>query len=542
VSARAARGLLTALALAGAVGAGCALLAPFPDAAPDPGGEGGASTGAGESCAPGATRACYSGLEGTEGVGVCAGGVATCGDDSAWGPCAGEVVPGFESCETEADEDCDGRGCIGTHVRSEGFGDAGEQRGTAIATAGDAVAIAGYASGEIDLGGGAVGEIGSAGKPDTFLASFTQGGALRWGKRFGDTVARGAAVTSGGDILIAGGASGSVDFGGGELTGVGNGEDVIVARFDREGGYRFSRRVGNGANQFANAIAVDATGNAVIAGQFWGKLDFGGDAGLKINSEGESDGFLAMLDATGEAVWAKRFGDADYHQAGTGVAIDGWGNVLVAGWFKGTLGLGGVERPSEGESDAFVAKLSPAGDVLWRWMARSTHASKALGVAVDGAGNVFMTGSFQSQITIGQTTYTNAGDNDAFLVKLDDNGVPLWSKRFGDAADQEGVSVATDPGGNVLLTGFFFGTIDLGKGELAAVGAANGFLAKLDPAGSTIWSRSFGDSGDQRGAAVAADGLGNAWATGYFSGAADFGGGAITSRGASDAFLVELSP
>jgi hypothetical protein len=72
--------------------------------------------------------------------------------------------------------------------------------------------------------------------------------------------------------------------------------------------------------------------------------------------------------------------------------------------------------------------------------------------------------------------------------------------------------------------------------------AADGFIAKLDPGGAPLWSRAFGDSGEQGGAAIATTPLGEAWATGYFSGAADFGGGVVESRGANDAFLILLSP
>lgn len=61
------------------------------------------------SCAPGSTKACYEGPAGTEGVGACKGGVATClADGSGFGPCAGSVVPGLENCDTPADDDCDG--------------------------------------------------------------------------------------------------------------------------------------------------------------------------------------------------------------------------------------------------------------------------------------------------------------------------------------------------------------------------------------------------------------------------------------------------
>lgn len=66
------------------------------------------STG-GSVCTPGAQEACYSGPPGTEGVGTCVAGIATCNDrGTAFGPCVGEVLPGAEPCGSSADEDCDG--------------------------------------------------------------------------------------------------------------------------------------------------------------------------------------------------------------------------------------------------------------------------------------------------------------------------------------------------------------------------------------------------------------------------------------------------
>lgn len=69
------------------------------------GGEGGSNT----LCEPGATKDCYNGPSGTQGVGACVGGVSECSPDgSAWGPCEGEVVPAAETCSSIGDEDCDG--------------------------------------------------------------------------------------------------------------------------------------------------------------------------------------------------------------------------------------------------------------------------------------------------------------------------------------------------------------------------------------------------------------------------------------------------
>lgn len=470
-------GVTATLILAGLSGAGCALIAPFPDLAPDPSGG------------------------------------------------------------------CEGAACYGAHVLSAGFGDDAEQRGSAVAASDDGAVLAAFASGAIDLGGGALSELGNSSKPDCVIASFAEGGEHRWSRRFADCVARGVAVAVGGDVVLAGSADGKVDFGGGALNG-GN-EDVVIARLDADGGHRWSRRFGGGQAQLATAVAVDAAGNAVVTGTFWGKLDFGAQGGPPdehaLASAGESDGFVVKLDADGEVQWARRFGDALYHQAGTAVAVDGKGNIVLAGWFKGTLGLGGDEE-AVSESDMFVAKLAPGGEVLWRRAARATSAGKALGVAIDGAGNVLVAGSFRGELAVGKTTLTNAGDKDAVVIKLDENGAPLWAKAFGDGADQEALGVSTDPEGNVLVTGVFLGGVELGGTRLEASGAADGFLTKLAPGGDVLWARSFGDGSEQGSAAVDADPLGNVWATGYFGGAVDFGGGPLRSSGASDVFLVELAP
>jgi hypothetical protein len=542
--------VFTLLAL-GCTGFGaCVLLAPFPDVAPDPGGNVGGSL-PGDGCEPGSTRRCYSGPPGTEGAGVCTAGIATCNDEgTAYGPCSGEVVPAYESCATDDDENCDGRGCLGVPRQSVALGGAGEQRGSAIAAGPGAVVMTGSVSGALELGAEASDELGRAGDLDCFLASFNGAGQLQWGRRFADAAGRGVAVATGGDVVLVGGAAGDVDFGGGPLTGNGNGngngEDVFVARFDAAGSHLWSRRFGDGANQYATAVAVDAAGSSIITGGFWGKLDFDKSGeeneNTKIESSGESDIFLAKLDAQGTVVWAVSFGEEEHHQVGTGVAVDGQGNIILVGWFGGAVSFGGQSLRSEGETDLFVVKLSPAGDHLWSRSAHATNAARALGVAVDSAGNILATGSFRSSIRIGDETHESGGDKDVVVLKLDDNGVPLWSRSYGDDADQEGVGVAVDPAGDVVVTGFFLGHIDLGAGPLAATGAADGFLAKLYPDGTPLWSRSFGDAEEQGGTAVATDLDGDTWATGYFSGGADFDGSALTSRGASDAFLVQLGP
>jgi hypothetical protein len=170
---------------------------------------------------------------------------------------------------------------------------------------------------------------------------------------------------------------------------------------------------------------------------------------------------------------------------------------------------------------------------------------RATGVAVDAGGNTLITGFFSGLLKFGtqQKHQTSGSDEDAFVAKLDGSGNPLWSVSLGDGSKQQGLGVAVDAAGNALLTGAFSGQIDLGSGgKISAGSGLNLFAAKLDPDGAGIWARGFGGGADPPGAAVAADPLGAAWLTGSFSGNIDFGAGPRASAGATDAFLVKLTP
>ncbi|XXX74314.1 hypothetical protein WMF30_42385 [Sorangium sp. So ce134] len=566
-----------ALALACTGTGACAFIAPFPEVAADPVGEGGSgasgtdatsgtsgTSGAGgtdgtgggssipEGCVPRAEIACYAGPQGTQGVGLCAGGVATCNDDGTdVGACVGQVLPAFESCATPEDENCDGRACTGDPVQSVALGGTGAQHGLGVAVGASAVVVVGSATGSTDLGAGPSDELGSLGEPDAFLASFSRDasareGRFRFGRRFADTVARAVALAHGGDVVLVGSASGDVDFGGGVRKGRGHHADIVVARFDASGAHQFSRRFGDvDDDQHARAVAVDEAGNAFVTGEFQGTLDFGengqGERFL-LKSQGKSDVFLVKLDAAGNVRWAKQYGDAE-DQAGTGVAVDGQGNIVLVGRFGGSIEFGGDEKGLfTANSDMFIAKLDPSGDHVWSKSANATKAAEALGVAVDGAGNVVVTGSFREQVTIGESVRTSAGDKDILVIRLDENGFLQWCEDYGDDADQEGASVAADLAGNLLVTGFFGGSIELGDKLRQATGAADAFVIKLAPDSNPIWLRSFGDSGMQQGASVAVDPLGDSWVAGSFDGVIDLGSDAVASRGAVDAFLVQLGP
>jgi hypothetical protein len=238
----------------------------------------------------------------------------------------------------------------------------------------------------------------------------------------------------------------------------------------------------------------------------------------------------------------RSYGNA-YEQYPLDIAMDAKGNSVIVGGFEGTINFGDGELASAGFRDIFVVKFNDRGEVLWSRSFGDEQYQQAQRVALDDAGNVFVTGHFKGSLDFGSGPLVGKGFRDAFLLKLDSSGAHVWSKRFGDAAEQYGRGVATDSDGNVYVAGATTGTIDLGNGPLTSAGWEDIFIAKLDGDGFPLWSKLFGDAATQDVWDMATDSEGNAIFTGFMQGTVDFGDGAPeVATGQPDALLVKLDP
>lgn len=127
----------------------------------------------------------------------------------------------------------------------------------------------------------------------------------------------------------------------------------------------------------------------------------------------------------------------------------------------------------------------------------------AYAVASDPSGNVVVTGTIRGSPNtgFGGATLTSAGDTDIFIAKYTAAGAHSWSLRFGSTGPDVGYGIGTDSSGNVYVTGRFQGTVDFGGGPL--VGQSNDiFVAKYSSAGAHIWSQRFGGTGVEVGTAI----------------------------------------
>jgi hypothetical protein len=307
-------------------------------------------------------------------------------------------------------------GFDGSYQWARTFGSVSGGSNIAYAVASDSsgnVAITGQFQNTIDFGSGPITSNGSY--PDIFVAKLSASGATLWAKGFGSTwydMGRGIAFGTGGNVVVTGSFSNTVDFGGGSLTSAG-GDDIFVAKYAPDGAHLWSKRFGSLNSQYAIAVALDASDNIVMTGMFYGTLDFGGGP---LTSAGSTDIFLAKLDPTGAHLWSKRVGSTS-SDLGNGVAVDSNGNVVITGDFFGTVDFGSGPLTSTG-LDTFVAKYSASGANLWSKRFGGTSSTPGNGVATDRSGNVGVTGNFQGTVDFGGGPLTSAGGLEIFVLKL----------------------------------------------------------------------------------------------------------------------------
>jgi hypothetical protein len=193
-----------------------------------------------------------------------------------------------------------------------------------------------------------------------------------------------------------------------------------------------------------------------------------GTAGTTLSNAGGTDCFVAKYSSAGAVLWAARIASTGADE-GTGIATDTSGNVFVIGYYQAALtvynqgpsGTAGATLPFTGSSDVFIAKYSSAGAVLWAAQITGTTTSDDRGyaIATDPSGNVVMTGYYSAALTVfnqdgsvGTTLPFTAG-NDAFVAKYSSAGAVLWAARIGGTGAEIGFGIATDTSGNVLVAG-----------------------------------------------------------------------------------------
>lgn len=226
------------------------------------------------------------------------------------------------------------------------------------------------------------------------------------------------------------------------------------------------------------------------------------------------DGFVAKLTANGALVWHTFLGTTDDDYA-RGIALDGSGDLYVTGDSHQTWGT--PIRPftiGGTTSDGFVAKLTADGEIVWSTFLGGNKDDFGNAIAVDGSGDVYVAGDSRASWDSPVRAFTAAaGDlREAFAAKLTTAGALTWHTFLGSDQTDNGNGIAVDAGGNVYVAGTSFGT--WGSPLRAFTHSSSPFAAKLASDGTLTWNTFLAATLPGYGRAITTDASGSVYVTG----------------------------
>lgn len=288
-------------------------------------------------------------------------------------------------------------------------------------------------------------------QPDAFLAKYDSSCNLlfqiAWGGA-GNDVGRGVTVDGFDNVYV----TGSTDGYGAGLS------DAFLLKYGPSGEFQFSKTWGGSQNDYGSGVVVDGAGSIYVTGST-------GSYGA-----GQSDVFLLKYDPSGNLSFHEIWGGAQ-NDYSSGIAVDEAGNTYITGYtnsFGDTSGISAV----------FLLKYSPSGSLLFQKTWGGTQNDYGSGVAVDSAGDAYVTGYTYTSSTI-------PGVASVFLLKYDPSGNLLYQKIWGGLKGDYGYGVAVDGSGNAYVSGY---TYSFGPNSQGA----NVFLLRIDPSGNLLFQKTYG--------------------------------------------------
>jgi hypothetical protein len=403
------------------------------------------------------------------------------------------------------------------------------------------------------------------GTNDVFISKYNKSGEFKWGRKMGgDGLDQGfdCAIDTNGNVYTIGVYEGPSDFDPGpavaNLSGTAGDLNIFISKLDSNGNYVWAKRISGASDQFAWSIELDEQGNIYYTGGFKGVCDFDPGAGTyNLTSAGWSDIFISKLTPSGTLVWAKKFGGSEEDVA-YGLTLDDNQNVYITGNFTDSFDIDPgtdtlIFQSTNNTMDIFVMKTNSAGTFEWaKQINAGGQFDSGFSVDLDQSGNIYTTGCFKDTADFdpgpGINNRISAGDYDAYIYKLDNNGNYLDAFQIGSSGADIGYDIYVNQSSDIYCSGVFNGLVafnNTGPTQyLPSSGTQDIFLAKYNPSGNTEFVSNIGGTGSDIGFSLVQDNEGFIYLTGGFEYNTDFDPGpatlTATSYGFRDIFLVKL--
>lgn len=256
--------------------------------------------------------------------------------------------------------------------------------------------------------------------------------------------------------------------------------------------------------------------------------------------------FVSKLQAQ-QFDWAHSIGGLGL-DVGRDIVVDAQGNVIVVGDFSGFTTIADTTLSGLGGPEAFVAKFTSQGNLLWARVISGPEEDRARGMLVDDNGNIYVVGHFTDTVVFHQTeteliASKSEGKKDIFVAKYDSQGQLVW--RFTGGGREDDTATAIDWNqwtGKLYISGGFQRRGNFGNALPLSVGDSDAFLLKMDLDGNTFWAKTGGGDLHEVAADVAVDASsGSIYLVGDFYQNASFDDIDLQAVGSSDMFLAKYN-
>ena len=381
----------------------------------------------------------------------------------------------------------------------------------------------------------------SRGSMDFVLAKYNPQGKLLWLQTAGGTKidrGYGVAVDQAGNSYVTGHFQ-SPTFQIGDKTFKNQGDyDYFIAKYSPTGKLLWAESAGGVGYDYGHGIAVTPAGDCYVAATFAGAVTFG-DSQSK-NKKGSSM-CVARYNTDGKLLWSQLAGNG-LRQSGHQIAVDQLGNCYLCGLITGVVQLDGQHVGTDTKiQDIFLAKLSPAGKLVWSANSGGEANGLSTGVAVDKSGNCYLTGMFKNEARFGKTTLNSVGEYDIFVARINADGSPAWAYTGGGKKIDYGLGIAVDQAGNCYVTGEFTDDVKFMGKHLTKLGGRDLFITRFSPEGKLDWLEMMGGARSDLSYAIAVDHNNNCFVSGAFSPTTQYQKHKLVSQGSNDIFLIKLS-
>ena len=289
------------------------------------------------------------------------------------------------------------------------------------------------------------------------------------------------AVDSSGNIYVTGKFNGFVDFDPGTgtdyISSTNSKYDIFLIRINANGSYAWTKTIGGTDQDYGDVVAVDNSDNVYLMGRFRDTVDFDHGTGVDNHTAaGINDVFLTRMNANGTYAWTRTWEGTGTEWARS-MSVDGSGNAYMTGFFRGSWvdfdPSSSIDYHHASEENIFLIRIDADGTYGWTKSMGASYDVRGHFVALDGSGNIYITGQFSKTVDFdpgtGVDNHTSGGYNlyggkDIFLTSFNADGSYGWTKTLGGLGGDMNLSVAVDVSGNIYSTGFFWAAVDFDPG------------------------------------------------------------------------------